>query len=112
MLTFLESEYGGNGHLMHEDQDEQRRLWVQQKKQQRDAMTYAKSDEGLALGSQPSPEDALIEALDRQTIAEAEAKEEARLAGVARRKKARQAKERRIEAAKRRRRLAKVSSPS
>ena len=113
MLRFQEAEYGGNGHLMHDDQDEQRRLWVQQKKQQRDAMTYARLEElPIAQGSQPSPEDAFIEALDREAETKKRVREEARKAGVTVRTKKRRMKERRAAQAKRRKKQAKLAALS
>lgn len=104
IVKFQEAEYGGNGHLMHEDQEEQRRLWRQQKKQQRDAMTYSRSEEaGIPVGVQPNPEDAILELLDRQKEAYLEQKEEIRKAGVLRRRNKRRAAEKRAESAKKRR---------
>lgn len=72
MLLFLEAEYGGNGHLLY-DQAEQRRLWVRQKHQQHDAMTYstAYDDERMTAWASMSPESALIDAHDLISAARA-----------------------------------------
>lgn len=81
MKTFLEAEYGGNGHLMFAgDQEEQRRLWRQQKKQDRDAMTIAMNVGEFSANTAVSanPEDALIDVIDAQNAREAAAEEQAR----------------------------------
>ena len=80
MLKFQEAEYGGNGHFMKLKKKAQRQRWLDQKRQREDAMIFARHLHGVngSIDScgrnsppdvfQPSPEDALIEAIDKEPI--------------------------------------------